>query len=81
MLIIRHLSLVPPNTVNEEQKLKDPLWHSWQLMDEFERNCVAVAVPEGTVAFDEASLGTKARTLANLEFFIFVRFVAPGYQM
>ena len=64
-LIRRHLTLVSPNSVSQEKKAQDPLWHSRSLMEHFEANCVSVAVPEGTLALDEASLATKARTLAK----------------
>ena len=65
ILIRSHLSLVSPGSVSADKKAKDPLWHLRDMMERFQKNCVAVAVPEGTIALHEASLATKARTKAK----------------
>ena len=44
----------PDKDYKEKKSSKDPLWHSRILMKHFQSNCVAVAVPLGTAALDEA---------------------------
>lgn len=43
----------------------DPLYHSRSFLNTFIGRIVAVAVPLGSSAFDEATMGTKARTRAR----------------
>ena len=52
----------PDKDYKAKKSSKDPLWHSRVLMEHFQKNCVAVAVPLGTVALDEAGFCTKARS-------------------
>ena len=42
----------------------DPLYHSRSFLNNFIRRIVSVAVPLGSSVFDEATMGTKARTRA-----------------
>ena len=51
-----------PDMYNHEQASRDPLWHSRKLLEHFQKNIAAVAVPCGSSALDEASVGTKARS-------------------
>ena len=55
----------PVTDYKQNKSSKDPLWHSRNLLEHFQRNCMAIAVPIGTAALDEARFRTKARTLAK----------------
>ena len=55
----------PPNAYNKDLASKDPLWHSHHILEHFQRQCASVAVPCGTLALDENSCHTSARTKAK----------------
>ena len=49
-----------------DYKVQDPLWHSRNLLTEFQRNCQKAAVPLFASTLDENSCLTKARTKAKI---------------
>jgi hypothetical protein len=64
-LIRSMLCFANPACYNHEVSSKDPLWHSWPLLEHFIRNSAEVATPKGPSALDECSARTKARTAAK----------------
>ena len=53
-----------PASYLHSQASTDPLWHVRKLLEHFQKNISAIAVPLGTSALDEASIGTKAKSRA-----------------
>ncbi len=54
-----------PACYNYEVSSKDPLWHSWPLLEHFIWNSAEVARLKGPSALDECSARTEARTAAK----------------
>ncbi|POM59005.1 Hypothetical protein PHPALM_36271 [Phytophthora palmivora] len=59
------LTLHPIDTVSEEVKTRDPLWHCRSILNNILKKCASLAVPNGVSALDESSIRTKARSAAR----------------
>ncbi|KAF4132759.1 Transposase IS4 [Phytophthora infestans] len=59
------ITLHPTDTVPEEVKQRDPLWHCRSILNNILKKCALLAVPNGVSALDESSIRTKARSAAR----------------